>query len=216
MKRETPCGYRGKLSCCRAGVAECIFDGILLNTPRLTPTFIFLRPYLTPTKRWWRCLLWCTTYEPCQPGTRLSYARGRSLFLCAATQSIRTTRSPSATDAPCATSFIWGEPADLSTFFEFRTVVLCSNSPSSSYWSPARFQSSKSGKIYLHRDIRLLFSRKSMEVDSGAAYELQSFTESPVDPPFSPRCWDARHLFHRWPQRHIKASDRLSPPWRRL
>ncbi|XP_067245929.1 atos homolog protein A [Chanodichthys erythropterus] len=51
-----------------------------------------------------------------------------------------------------------------------------------------RFQSSKSGKIYLHRDIRLLFSRKSMEVDSGAAYELKSFTESPADPPFSPRC----------------------------
>ncbi|XP_049452012.1 protein FAM214A isoform X1 [Epinephelus fuscoguttatus] len=51
-----------------------------------------------------------------------------------------------------------------------------------------RFQSSKSGKIYLHRDIRLLFSRKSMEVDSGAAYELQSSTESPIDPPFSPRC----------------------------
>ncbi|XP_058485357.1 atos homolog protein A [Solea solea] len=51
-----------------------------------------------------------------------------------------------------------------------------------------RFQSSKSGKIYLHRDIRLLFSRKSMEVDSGAAYELQSFTELPIDPPFSPRC----------------------------
>ncbi|XP_062326583.1 atos homolog protein A [Osmerus eperlanus] len=51
-----------------------------------------------------------------------------------------------------------------------------------------RFQSSKSGKIYLHRDIRLLFSRKSMEVDSGAAYELQSFTESPANPPFSPRC----------------------------
>ncbi|KAG9341160.1 hypothetical protein JZ751_019599, partial [Albula glossodonta] len=50
-----------------------------------------------------------------------------------------------------------------------------------------RFQSSKSGKIYLHRDIRLLFSRKSMEVDSGAAYELKSFTESPADPPFSPR-----------------------------
>ncbi|XP_078801426.1 atos homolog protein A isoform X1 [Oryzias latipes] len=51
-----------------------------------------------------------------------------------------------------------------------------------------RFQSSKSGKIYLHRDIRLLFSRKSMEVDSGAAYELQSFTETPMDPPFSSRC----------------------------
>ncbi|XP_032415872.1 atos homolog protein A isoform X1 [Xiphophorus hellerii] len=51
-----------------------------------------------------------------------------------------------------------------------------------------RFQSSKSGKLYLHRDIRLLFSRKSMEVDSGTAYELQSFTESPIDPPFSSRC----------------------------
>ncbi|KAJ8340440.1 hypothetical protein SKAU_G00350730 [Synaphobranchus kaupii] len=51
-----------------------------------------------------------------------------------------------------------------------------------------RFQSSKSGKIYLHRDIRLLFSRKSMEVDSGAAYELKSFIESPADPQFSHRC----------------------------
>ncbi|KAM8972264.1 atos homolog protein A [Pelodytes ibericus] len=51
-----------------------------------------------------------------------------------------------------------------------------------------RFQSSKSGKIYLHRDVRLLFSRKSMEVDSGAAYELKSYTETPTDPKFSPRC----------------------------
>ncbi|XP_063170472.1 atos homolog protein A isoform X3 [Candoia aspera] len=51
-----------------------------------------------------------------------------------------------------------------------------------------RFQSSKSGKIYLYRDVRLLFSRKSMEVDSGAAYELKSYTESPMNPQFSPRC----------------------------
>uniref|UniRef100_A0A6I8NYF7 Atos homolog protein A n=1 Tax=Ornithorhynchus anatinus TaxID=9258 RepID=A0A6I8NYF7_ORNAN len=51
-----------------------------------------------------------------------------------------------------------------------------------------RFQSSKSGKIYLHRDVRLLFSRKSMEVDSGAAYELKSYTEAPTNPQFSPRC----------------------------
>ncbi|KAJ7311409.1 hypothetical protein JRQ81_007042 [Phrynocephalus forsythii] len=51
-----------------------------------------------------------------------------------------------------------------------------------------RFQSSKSGKIYLYRDVRLLFSRKSMEVDSGAAYELKSYTESPTNPQFSPRC----------------------------
>ncbi|CAI9575216.1 unnamed protein product [Staurois parvus] len=51
-----------------------------------------------------------------------------------------------------------------------------------------RFQSSKSGKIYLHRDVRLLFSRKSMEVDSGAAYELKSYIETPTNPQFSPRC----------------------------
>ncbi|XP_029623811.1 protein FAM214A [Salmo trutta] len=51
-----------------------------------------------------------------------------------------------------------------------------------------RFQTSRSGKVYLHRDIRLLFSRKSMEVDSGAAYELKSYTESPADPAFSPHC----------------------------
>jgi len=27
-----------------------------------------------------------------------------------------------------------------------------------------------------------------MEVDSGAAYELKSYTESPTNPQFSPRC----------------------------
>lgn len=79
-----------------------------------------------------------------------------------------------------------------------------------------RFQSSKSGKIYLHRDIRLLFSRKSMEVDSGAAYELQSFTETPMDPPFSPRCWSPTPSLPPPPSRPLrklqsplKASDRL-------
>ncbi|KAM4039253.1 atos homolog protein A isoform 2-T2 [Anomaloglossus baeobatrachus] len=51
-----------------------------------------------------------------------------------------------------------------------------------------RFQSSKSGKIYLHKDVRLLFSRKSMEVDSGAAYELKSYIDTPTNPQFSPRC----------------------------
>lgn len=50
-----------------------------------------------------------------------------------------------------------------------------------------RFQSSKSGKIYLHNDIRLLFSRKSIEVDSGIPYELKSFTEVPRNPKYSPR-----------------------------
>lgn len=52
-----------------------------------------------------------------------------------------------------------------------------------------RFQSSKSGKIYLHNDIRLLFSRKSIEVDTGIPYELKSFTEVPRNPKYSPRVW---------------------------
>lgn len=53
--------------------------------------------------------------------------------------------------------------------------------------SLGRFHSSKSGKIYLHDDIRLLFSRKSIEIDSGIPYELKSFTELPRNPCYSPR-----------------------------
>ncbi|KFW71633.1 Protein FAM214B, partial [Pygoscelis adeliae] len=55
------------------------------------------------------------------------------------------------------------------------------------YLMHLRFHSSKSGKVYLHDDIRLLFSRKSIEVDSGIPYELKSFTEMPRNPCYSPR-----------------------------
>ncbi|NXW11056.1 F214B protein, partial [Fregetta grallaria] len=55
------------------------------------------------------------------------------------------------------------------------------------YLMHLRFHSSKSGKIYLHDDIQLLFSRKSIEVDSGIPYELKSFTEMPRNPCYSPR-----------------------------
>ncbi|XP_060092457.1 atos homolog protein B [Heteronotia binoei] len=55
------------------------------------------------------------------------------------------------------------------------------------YLMHLRFHSSKSGKIYLHDDIRLLFSRKSIEIDSGIPYELKSFTELPRNPCYSPR-----------------------------
>ncbi|OCU02781.1 protein FAM214B [Xenopus laevis] len=55
------------------------------------------------------------------------------------------------------------------------------------YLMHLRFQRSRSGKIYLHGDIRLLFSRKSIEVDSGIPYELKSFTETPRNPKYSPR-----------------------------
>ncbi|XP_035247431.1 protein FAM214B [Anguilla anguilla] len=61
-----------------------------------------------------------------------------------------------------------------------RKKILC-------YLIHLRFQSSKSGKIYLHNDIRLLFSRKSIEVDTGIPYELKSYTEVPRNPKYSPR-----------------------------
>ncbi|XP_068108523.1 atos homolog protein B [Hyperolius riggenbachi] len=55
------------------------------------------------------------------------------------------------------------------------------------YLMHLRFQRSKSGKIYLNEDIRLLFSRKSIELDTGIPYELKSFTEAPKNPKYSPR-----------------------------
>ncbi|XP_035235173.1 pollen-specific leucine-rich repeat extensin-like protein 1 [Anguilla anguilla] len=61
-----------------------------------------------------------------------------------------------------------------------RKKILC-------YLIHLRFQSSKSGKLYLHDDIRLLFSRKSIEVDTGIPYELKSYTEVPKNPTYSPR-----------------------------
>ncbi|XP_070547219.1 atos homolog protein A-like isoform X2 [Ptychodera flava] len=51
-----------------------------------------------------------------------------------------------------------------------------------------RFLSSKSGHIYLHTDIRLIFARNRADMDSGISeYELKSFTEMPSNPKFSPK-----------------------------
>ncbi|XP_077996863.1 atos homolog protein A-like [Glandiceps talaboti] len=51
-----------------------------------------------------------------------------------------------------------------------------------------RFMSTKSGHIYLHTDIRLIFARHRVDVDSGIMeYELKSFTEMPSNPRFSPK-----------------------------
>uniref|UniRef100_A0A6I8NB53 Atos homolog protein B n=2 Tax=Ornithorhynchus anatinus TaxID=9258 RepID=A0A6I8NB53_ORNAN len=49
-----------------------------------------------------------------------------------------------------------------------------------------RFRSSRSGRLYLHGDLRLLFSRRSLEVDTGLPYELQALTEAPRQPRYSP------------------------------
>ncbi|XP_066157619.1 atos homolog protein A [Euwallacea fornicatus] len=55
-----------------------------------------------------------------------------------------------------------------------------------------RFISSKSGKIYLHSDVRMIILRKS-DMDTATAhdiemnYELRSFVETPLNPVYSPR-----------------------------
>ncbi|XP_072020007.1 atos homolog protein A-like [Amphiura filiformis] len=56
------------------------------------------------------------------------------------------------------------------------------------YLMHLRFQSSKSGKIYLHTDIRMIFARHTPDLEcSLGTYELRSFTETPLNPRFSPK-----------------------------
>lgn len=51
-----------------------------------------------------------------------------------------------------------------------------------------RVTSSTSSKIYLHTDVRLIFARHKFELDTNIAqYELRSFTETPVNPKYSPK-----------------------------
>ncbi|KAM0737017.1 Atos-like protein A [Formica fusca] len=56
-----------------------------------------------------------------------------------------------------------------------------------------RFMSSKSGRIYLHTDIRMIICRKS-DVDTASDFgseppkELRSYIHGPTNPKFSPRC----------------------------
>lgn len=57
-----------------------------------------------------------------------------------------------------------------------------------------RFMSSKSGRIYLHTDIRMIICRKSdvdtaSDLGSEPPKELRSYIHGPTNPKFSPRCW---------------------------
>lgn len=62
-----------------------------------------------------------------------------------------------------------------------------------------RFSSSRSGRIYLHSDIRMIIFRKS-DMDTATAhgmdmaYELRSFTHGPTNPKFSPYKWPFDHM----------------------
>nr|VZI13336.1 unnamed protein product [Spirometra erinaceieuropaei] len=51
-----------------------------------------------------------------------------------------------------------------------------------------RFHSTKSGNLYLHTDIRLIFARDKFEFDPRlATYEMRSFVDAPANPRYSPK-----------------------------
>ncbi|KAK7096309.1 uncharacterized protein [Littorina saxatilis] len=84
-------------------------------------------------------------------------------------------------------------PPNCQTVIRQRTVYIPSDSESDlpsylRYLIHLRVYSSASGKIYLHTDVRLIFARNKFELDSTVAqYELRSFTETPVNPKYSPK-----------------------------
>ncbi|XP_069692464.1 atos homolog protein A isoform X2 [Periplaneta americana] len=92
-------------------------------------------------------------------------------------------------------------PSNSQTFLRQRTLYMPANPtgkpPDNAqkwlrYLIHLRFSSSKSGRIYLHSDIRMIIFRKS-DMDTATAhgidmaYELRSFTHGPTNPKFSPR-----------------------------
>jgi len=91
-------------------------------------------------------------------------------------------------------------PSNSQTFLRQRTLYMPSDKTDSDpeaqkwlrYLIHLRVTSSKSGKIYLHTDVRMIIFRKSdldtaTEHESGKGWELRSFTRGPTNPKFSPR-----------------------------
>eukprot|EP00095_Tigriopus_kingsejongensis_P000275 maker-scaffold329_size204955-snap-gene-1.23 protein:Tk00275 transcript:maker-scaffold329_size204955-snap-gene-1.23-mRNA-1 annotation:"protein fam214a" len=93
-------------------------------------------------------------------------------------------------------------PPNSQTFLRQRTLYMPSDCSAKDYEADSqkwlrylvhlRFSSSKSGKIYLHTDIRMIIFRKS-DLDTasdhspGKGFELRSFTRGPQNPKFSLR-----------------------------
>ncbi|XP_029641634.1 protein FAM214A isoform X1 [Octopus sinensis] len=82
-------------------------------------------------------------------------------------------------------------PSNSQTFMRQRTMYMPADPTSDEhsylrYLIHLRISSSKSGKLYLHTDVRLIFARDRFEYDARVAnYELRSFTEGPRNPKFS-------------------------------
>ncbi|KAH8024274.1 hypothetical protein HPB51_022393 [Rhipicephalus microplus] len=89
-------------------------------------------------------------------------------------------------------------PPNCQTFIRQRTLFMPTDAsekdPEASRWLRylihLRFASSKSGRIYLHTDVRVIVFRKSdldaATIHGDRPYELRSFTQCPVNPKFSP------------------------------
>lgn len=89
-------------------------------------------------------------------------------------------------------------PPNCQTFIRQRTLFMPTDAsekdPEASRWLRylihLRFASSKSGRIYLHTDMRIIVFRKSdldaATIHGDRPYELRSFTQCPVNPKFSP------------------------------
>lgn len=87
-------------------------------------------------------------------------------------------------------------PGNHQTFLRQRTVYVPSGNPDDSklksylrYLIHLRFSTSKSGKMYLHTNIKLIFARNKSEIDPrmGGRYEYKTFTEAPNNPKYSSR-----------------------------
>ena len=170
-----------------------------------------LKPYSIPTKPWLRCSSWRTTLETCPPITSPSCVSAYSL--CQWRRGKRMKRrslervGPQTERRFCVTWYTSGMCGVSIAWCILKINVACLFFRNNSFVFISRFQSSKSGKIYLHNDIRLLFSRKSIEVDTGIPYKLKSFTEVPRNPKYSPRVWT--------PASPCPETNAAPPPFRR-
>lgn len=87
-------------------------------------------------------------------------------------------------------------PGSHQTFLRQRTLYVPSGNPDDSklksylrYLIHLRFSTSKTAKMYLHTNIKLIFARNKSEIDPrmGGRYEYKTFTESPNNPKYSPK-----------------------------
>ena len=155
-------------------------------------------PCSTPWGRWWRCSWWCTTWRTCRQTLRLSSVRELSTCLQTKLTPTQTFRSGSATwftsgnDRERERSRILIRRSKWALFvyvvtwpcgwrWEEYSYQWNSQSLDGEYYSlPMCFRvtSSKSGKIYLHTDVRMIIFRKSdldtaTEHESGKGWELR-------------------------------------------